>query len=401
MNPIIVTNQAEYDAAQKTYQDAFNKSYFDIDRGKGMEIVEEVDYLMYNYIYKGESREKTEESLAHFYFTKPQAQEVAGYFITHRPGDMYDIERGLNSLNVYTDKEINTNASLIYIKNSSEPIQVRFPVEVFGNSVVEALGYCKVIAHDNAVITARNHTIVEGHDTVQVEAFGNSHITARNNCSVILHDTATVAGYNYVKINAKDYSSATVFNQVHAEIQDNVLLNAHDHALIQGKNNSGITAYDDVTVNAYDNSRVIARNMSYIVAQDSAKINAYDHSAVVAYNAVTVSAANQALVFTRDDAVCETKDKARVITDSQNKPDFLKDNVLQLLDHPFINKKPVIAVNLLLASSNPKYRDDFSTKLKEMGCIDPASTDKVLNAFVKEHNRELARTRGKDPSREW
>jgi hypothetical protein len=400
MKSIVVKSQAEYDEAQKLYQDALNESYFDIDRGRGMEIVEEVDYLIYNYLYKDESKENTEKNLAHFYFTSSQAEEITNYFITHRPSDLYEIERGLNTLNLYNDQEINTNASLIHIKDSIEPIRVRFPVEVFGNSVVEAWGHSKVIAHDNSFITARDYAIVEAHDSVQIEAFEHSHITARNDCYAILFDTATAAGYDAVAIEARDSSKAAVYNQACAEIRDGASVDAYNHAHVQGKDSSRITAYDDVIVNACDNSCVTAKGLSYIFAHGSATVNALDHSVVVAGNTVNVSAAHHALVFTRDNAVCNIKDKAQLITGAQNKPLFLKSNVLHLLDHPYINKEPVIAVNLLLAAANQKDKGDFSSKLKELGCIDPESTDRVLSAFVNDLNQKLTRTREKDPSRE-
>jgi hypothetical protein len=68
------------------------------------------------------------------------------------------------------------------------------------------------------------------------------------------------------------------------------------------------------------------------------------------------------------------------------------------LDHPFIDRNPAIAVNLLLASSNPGDREAFSQKLKEMGCIAPESTNKVLQSLANKSNRTPHIARDRDSS---
>jgi hypothetical protein len=68
MEPIIVTNQAEYSEARKAYRDILDNSRFDIDAGKGLNIVKKVDCLIIDYLYKGVSKDDTEKNLCSLYF---------------------------------------------------------------------------------------------------------------------------------------------------------------------------------------------------------------------------------------------------------------------------------------------------------------------------------------------
>jgi hypothetical protein len=348
----VVSNQAEYDAAQKIYQDILDKSYFDIDTGKGLNIVEEVDCLIYRYLYQDASKDDTEEGLSRFYFTGSQAREIAGYFSTYRPGDLYDIERGLNFLGLQNSRELNIYNSLIHIKNSTEKINVRYPVEVFGESEVEAFGHARVTAHDKSTITSHDFSIVRAFDNAGITARDQSHITARNESAVMLYDNSTAAAYNDARVTARDYSKAAVFDQVNAAAFDNCHINAKDNAYVA----------------AHDYTRVNAQNNAVIVADTRAQVTANHHS----------------LVFLKDDADCKCNDGARMITGSRNAPAFLKSNLFYIFDHPFINRNPVIALNLLCVSANQKNADAYSKKLKEMGCVDAESTKKALNALLDE-----------------
>jgi hypothetical protein len=307
MKPIIVSNQAEYRKARKTYRDILDNSRFDIDTGKGLNIVTKVDDLITDYLFKDISKDDAEKSLCRLCFNEYQAKEITGFFIDHRPGDLYDIERGLNFLGLQNSGELNRNTSLIHIKNGRGRISVQSPVEVFGKSEATAFRYASVVAHDRAQITAFNQAVVY--------------------------------------------------------------------------------ALDNSNVLAADQSRVVTRDMPHVVAWDSAIINANDQAVIIARDTSKVTACHSTLVFLQNDAVCKRYDTARVITRSQNKPDFLKNNVLHILDHPFINGNPVTAVNLLLAAADPKDHDAFSQKFKELGCIDPESTDRVFRSMTKDLSR--------------
>jgi hypothetical protein len=398
MKPIIVSTQAQYNEAEKLYWKTLDKSHFDIDRGKGMEIVEETDYLIHNFLYGDASKENTENDLSRFYFNKSQAEEITGYFLTHLPGDLYNIERGLNLLNMRADEGSNNRFPLIHIKNGIEKISVLCPVEVFGESEIEAFGRAIVTARDKSRITAHDRVIVKALDNAQVAAHNQSHIIAKNCSSITLYGNSTAAVHNNAHITAMEDSKIAVFDQANATVLDTARADVYDHTLIFAKNDSKINAFNNATVNAYDDSRIAARNTAYIVAGGSASIDALNYAVIVAGDKAKVTANHHSLVFLKHDATCETKDKAYVITKSQNQPAFLENNVFRLLDHPFIDQNPAIAVNLLLSSSNPGDREAFSRKLKEMGCIDPESTNRVLQSLANKLNRTPHIARDRDSS---
>jgi hypothetical protein len=131
MEPIIVSNQAEYSEACKAYRNILDNSRFDIDAGKGLNIVKEADRLITDYLYKNVSKDDTEKELSRLYFNKYQAKDITGFFVDHRPGDLYDIEQGLNFLHLQNSGGLNRYISLIHIKNSTERISVQGDVEVF------------------------------------------------------------------------------------------------------------------------------------------------------------------------------------------------------------------------------------------------------------------------------
>jgi hypothetical protein len=319
MKLIIVSNQAEYRKARKEYRDILDDSRFDIDAGKGLNIVKEADRLITDYLYKNVSKDDTEKELSRICFNKYQAKLITGFFVDHRPGDLYDIEKGLNFLRFQNSGELNRHTSLIHIKNSTERISVKGPVEVFGKSEAAVFRDASVAAHDKAHIRAFNQAV--------------------------------------------------------------------------------IFALDNSNIIASDHSHVITRDMPYITARDSAIVNANDQAVIIARDKSKVTACHNTLVFLQNDAVCKAEDNARVITPSQNKPDFLQNNVFHILDHPFVKGSPAAAVNLLIASANPGDRAAFSQKLKEMGCTDPELTKKVFRSMTKDFNRKKHKIN--EPDNSW
>jgi hypothetical protein len=303
MKPIIVSNQTEYREACKTYRDILNNSHFDVDAGKGLNIIKKVDSIITDYLFKDIAKDGAEKSLSRICFSDVQAKQILGFFADHRPGNLYEIEQGLNFLRLQNSKELNKHSSIIHIKNGAEKFNVRNDVEVFGKSDVAAFRYAQVVAHEKANIIAFDHAVVF--------ALDNSNVLASNQ------------------------------------------------------------------------SHVVTRDMPYIVAWDSAIVNANDQAVIVARDKSRITASHNTLVFLQGDAVCKWSDNARVITQSENKPDFLIRNALHILDHPYINGNPVIAVNLLICSADPKDKDVFSQKLKGMGCVDPESTKRVLHSIAK------------------
>jgi hypothetical protein len=396
MEPMRVANQVQYDEAQKAYQNMLDTSSFDIDTGKGKEIVEEVDYLIHNYLYRDVTKEETENSLSGFFFTEFQAQEITGYFITHQPGDLYDIERGLNALGLHNKKELNTYSSLIHIKGGTEKINVQYPVEVFDKSEVAAFGHALVTAHDTSTITAYDRSLVRSFDNTAVTAFDQSHIVLRNKGSVMLYHNSTAAAYNNARVTARDHSKVELYDQVQALVFNDACADGHYAACITGKDNAQINAFDEATVKAFDNCRIHAKQDSYVAAHDDTRVNAEDNAVVLAGTRAKVTACHRSLVFLKDDAVGKCYDNARMIASSRNDPAFLKSNVFYILDHPFVNRSPLVALNLLFASTNKNNLDGYSRKLKEMGCVSPESTQKIYNALLSEYIRLERKSKGPD-----
>jgi hypothetical protein len=69
MEPIIVSNQAEYRKASKTDRRIPKKNRFDIDAGKGLDIIKEVDRILTGYFYEKISKNGAEKSLPAFVLT--------------------------------------------------------------------------------------------------------------------------------------------------------------------------------------------------------------------------------------------------------------------------------------------------------------------------------------------
>jgi hypothetical protein len=401
MDPIIVSTQTEYNEAKNLCQNSFDKSYFDIDKDIGMDIVAEVDFLIYHYLCREATKEETERSLSHFYFNQEKASEITSYFLTHRPGDLYDIERGLNMLNLRPDGNINDYEALIHIKNSVEKIRVNYPVEVFGESEIEVFGQTKIVAYDNAQITAHDHSIVEAYNQANVTALDQSHITARNNCAVYLYNQSTATAYDHVSVTASNESRISLFNLAEASVFNFSFADSYDESIVTGKDSAKIRAYNKSKIYAYNQAHVTAKDLSHTVAGGQASVIAEDNSIVLAGDEAKVTARHRSIVFARDNADCSSADKAMIISKAQNKPLLLESNVLHILDHPNINLDPALAANLLISAANPEDKAAFDRKLKAMGCVDPQSTNRVLNSLVREFEQRLYKKQGQNSSWEW
>jgi hypothetical protein len=173
---------------------------------------------------------------------------------------------------------------------------------------------------------------------------------------------------------------------------------AHDQANIRAFNQAVILALDNSNIIASDHSHVITRDMPFITARDSAIVNANDQAVIIARDNSKVTADDNTLVFLQNDAVCKAADTARVVTRIRNKPDFIKTNVFNILDHPYINGNPVTAVNLLIRSAGPKDLDGFSQRLAGMGCTDPESTKKVFQSWAANYSRKEHKSHESDSS---
>jgi hypothetical protein len=318
MEPIIVSNQREYQEARKIYSDTLDKSRFNIDTGKGLKIVKKIDDFVTVYLFGDISKNDAEKGISRLRFSEKQAKEIIKYFTNHQPGDLYEIEQGLNILSLQYSKELNRHKPLIHIRAFREKIMVKDPVEVFGKSDVGAYRYAQVVAHDRSSITAFDHAAVLALDSSEILAMNQSH--------------------------------------------------------------------------------VVTKDMPYVNVWDSAIVNANDFSVITAKDKSKVIAGDNSLVFLAGEAVCKNYDNAMVITQGENKPEYLIKNALHILDHPYINGNMAIAIKLITNSATPNNREIISGILMEMGCVDAESTKKVLQSIVINKSRGEHNTKGFDSS---
>jgi hypothetical protein len=232
MELIVVSNQAEYSEARKAYRDILDNSHFDIDGGKGLNIVKKVDRLITDYLYKDVSKDTTEKNLCRLCFNEHQAKDITGFFVDHRPGDLYDIENGLNFLSLKNSKELNSHISLIHIKNSVERISVQDPVEVFGKSEVSAFRDASVAAHDQANIRAFNQSVIFALDNSNIIASDHSHVITRDMPYITARDSVIVNANDQAVIIARDQSKITADDNALVFLQNDAVCKATDTARV-------------------------------------------------------------------------------------------------------------------------------------------------------------------------
>jgi hypothetical protein len=271
MEPIVVSNQAEYIEACKAYRDILDNGNFDIDAGKGVNIVKKVDSLITDYLFKDISKNEAEKSLSRLCFNEYQAKEITGFFVTHRPGDLYEIEQGLNILGLQNSGKLNRYISLIHIKNGAERITVKNPVEVFGKSEVAAYRYAHVAAHGKASITAFNQAVVYALDSSNVLAADQSHVVTKDMPHIVAWDSAIV--------NANDQA----------------VVIARDKAIVTANNNALVFLQNDAVCKRYDNAKVIARSQNKPDLLENNVFHILDHpfikgNAAIAVNLLITSA---------------------------------------------------------------------------------------------------------------
>jgi hypothetical protein len=230
MEPIVVSNQAEYKQAEKTYWDLINNSRFDIAKGKGMKAIEVISFLLDIYLNNNASKDDTEKNIAYLNFTEQQAEKITCYFQVHQPEGLHDIERGLNFLGIQNNEDINWYAPLIHIKNGVEKIDVSRSVEVFGKSEVAAFHYAQVAAHDKTRVTAFDYAIVYALDNSNVIACNNSHIIAKNSSLITSFDSVKIEAKDQAVVIARDASKVTARDNALVFIQNNAVCNCYDNA---------------------------------------------------------------------------------------------------------------------------------------------------------------------------
>jgi hypothetical protein len=232
MEPMLVSNQTEYIKARNVYRDNPDNNFFDIDTAKGLKIIKEVDRFITYYLYNGTSREDTEKNLSSLCFNEEQAKELTDFFMNHRPGDLYDIEQGLNFLHSQNSKEPDRYTSLIHIQKGTERIRVQDPVDVFGESDVAAYRAAQVAAHNRSYITAFSQSVVLALDSSKVVAFDRCHIIARNMPIIAAYNSAVLDASDQAVIIARGSSKVTARHNSLVLLQDWATCNASDTVMV-------------------------------------------------------------------------------------------------------------------------------------------------------------------------
>jgi hypothetical protein len=166
------------------------------------------------------------------FFIEYQAKEITGFFVDHRPGDLYSIEQGLNFLSLQNSKELNIYTSFIHIKNSTERISVQGPVEVFGKSEAAAFRNASVAAHDQATIRAFNQAVIFALDTSTIIASDHSHVITRDMPLITARDSALVNAKDQAVIIARDTSKITADDNTLVFLQNDAVCKATDTARV-------------------------------------------------------------------------------------------------------------------------------------------------------------------------
>jgi hypothetical protein len=393
MKDYVVSTQNEYDRAMEQIALARKRPFYDIEYGRGTEIVEEVDYLVHHYVYRAGDKKLIYDGLSHLDFDKPQADKIMEYFQEHLPRDLFDIERGLNRLRVMPqgyDTGESPEVPKLIIKDSREKIAVRSGVEVCGNSFVEAFDRVSITARNKAHIIAHDSVSVEAYHKARVDAYDHSRIRAFNNARVTASGESQVEAYHKSFVMATEKSKVTAYHDVY----------------IKGTNDSGITVFDKAVVDVWDNCLVSAFNKSHIFAwgssavsacdrslvhaADKSKIEARNQSCVIARENASVSGSDDSFILTCDNAGTRTRDNSHFIDKEHNNAANLRSNLLTILRHSRFAGDPILAMNILMQAIPQENREGIREKLLSMGCTDADKTKTFLKRWVKTPDKDVS-----------
>jgi hypothetical protein len=393
MNEMIVATQAEYDEAAARIARHQNRPYFDIEAGRGTGIVEEVNYLMYNYLYRNGNRDKTIGDLSRFYFTPEQALKITDYFREHLPGDMFDIERGLNRLAVRPDSDEQTETGeipKIIIRNNTENISVNTDVEVSGYSYIEAFGNARITARNNAYVIARENTWVDACDKTRVDAFDRSGVKAFHNANVFASGESTVLARHKTSVVSKDKATVYAYHEAYVHSTDNVSITAHNRTTVDANGKSTVQAYDRSLIKARDTSRVFAHDAAEIYAMDRSRITANNYSCVVARNKAVITALGNALILTRDNVRTAVRENACHISGNDNNARNLQENLYLVMKNPRFAGDPVLAARMLMRGVPYENKIAINRKYFAMGCNSGEETKRILARWMKTYDRDIS-----------
>jgi hypothetical protein len=393
MKEYIVSTQDEYDRTIKNIDSLQKGPFYDIERGKGTEIVGEINSLVHHYVYHVRDKKEVYDSLSILHFDQSQADEIIRYFQEHLPGDMFDIERGLNRLHIIPhdyDEDQTVGDSKVIIKDSKEKIIVRSNVEARGNSFVEAFG--------NAFVIAKNDAYIIAHDTVSADAYHKSRVDA--------YDQSQVRAFNNALVTASRESRIEAYHKSCVMAGEKSKVSAHHDAYVKSMDDAHITTFDKAVVDAWGNSTVAAFNTSHIISRDTSRVSANDHSLIHASDNSIIEARNQScvfarknafvtgsgdsLIFTGDNARPETSGNSFALEGKDNNAANLRKNLLTVMRHPRSAKNPILAMRLLVQAVPEENREEINKKLLAMGCTDEAKTKSILNRWIKHREEDIS-----------
>jgi hypothetical protein len=358
-----------------------------------MEIVEEVDSLVHRYLYEDNDKNMIYDGLSFFGFDQSQSDEIIRHFQEHPPRDMFDIERGLNSLRVMPhdyDEDQSVENPKIIIKNSWEKIIVRSNVEVHGNSFVEAFGSAFVIAKNNAYIIAHDTVSAEACHKSRVDAFDHSRIRAFNNALVTASGESRVEAHHKCCVIAGEKAQVSARHDAYIKSSDNANIAAYDKATVDAWGNSAVNAYNKSHIIAWDTSVVSAHGLSFIHASDRSKIEARNQSCVIARKKASVAGFDDSLILARDNVQTITGGKSNSISENDNNAENLRKNILTVMRHPRFANDPILAIRTLMQAVPEEKREAINQKLLSMGCIDAAKTKNILVRWIKPRDEDVS-----------
>jgi hypothetical protein len=393
MTEYIVSTQDEYDRALENIASLQKRPFYDIECNKGMEIVEEVDSLVHHYVYHVRDKSVVYDGLSRFHFDQSQADKIIRYFQEHLPGDLFDIERGLNRLNIIPpgyDTGQSFEVPKIIIKDAPEKIVVRADAEVCGKSYVEAFDHASIAAKNNAYIIAHDSVSVAAYHNTRVDAFDQSQVRAFNDALVMASGESRVEAYHRSIVRATEKAEVLAYHGAYIYSKDEVRVSAYDKAIVDTCGNSTVDAFNKSQVIALGTSFVVAHDQSLIHASDKSKIEARNQSCVLSRKNALVIGADSSLILSRDNAQSMTGGNSSSIDGKCNNAENLRENILTVMRHPRFSSDPILAIGILMQAIPDKNREGIRKKLLSMGCTDAAKTKNILNRWIKRCEEDIS-----------
>jgi predicted alpha/beta hydrolase family esterase len=393
MKEHIISTQDEYDRAIGHIALLRKRPFYDIECNKGTEIIEEVDSLVHQYLYHVRDKSVVYDGLSRFHFDRSQADEIMRYFQEHLPGDMFDIERGLNRLNVIPrghDANQPGDEPRVIIKDAREKIMVCSDAEVRGNSFVEAFDHASITAENDAYIIAHDEVSAIAFHKSRVDSYDHSRVQAFNNALVTASGESRVEAYHKSCVKAGENAKVSAYHDAYVNSMQDTVITAYDRAIVDAWGNSRVAAFNESHIIARDKSVISAHDRSFIHASDMSKITARNQSCVAARKNASVTGSDDSLVLTRDNARSETSGNSSLIDGKDNNAANLRKNVLTVMRHPRSAKDPILAMRLLIQAIPEENREAINKKLLGMGCTDVTKSKIILNRLVKTREEDIS-----------